>query len=57
MGDKARLAMQNNPNTFADCSNTVCANNGPGDFPTTTGLASNAPTADQANVIVSPSQV
>ena len=57
MGDKARLAMQNNPNTFANCSNAVCANNGPGDFPTTTGLASNAPTADQANIVVSPSQV
>ena len=35
---------------------TVCAQ-GPGDFPTTTGVAANPPTADSANVIVESGQV
>lgn len=38
---------------------TVCAQTptGPGDFPTSTGIAANPPAAGSANVIVAPSQV
>lgn len=38
---------------------TVCAQTptGPGDFPTSTGIAANPPSAGSANVIVAPSQV
>lgn len=44
---------------FTGQQSTVCVQSptGPGDFPTTTGIAANPPTADSASVVVSPSDV
>lgn len=49
--------LQNNQSLLASACNTQACAMGQGDFPTTPGLASNAPTADQADVIVNPTQV
>ena len=35
----------------------VCGPSGPGDFPTTTGIAANPPTASSASIIVNPTDV
>lgn len=44
---------------FTGQQSTVCAEipTGPGDFPTSTGIAANPPTASSASIIVDPSQV
>ncbi|KQW18092.1 hypothetical protein ASC80_21905 [Afipia sp. Root123D2] len=53
--------MSNNARALADpnCKDgqAVCGPSGPGDFPTTTGVAANPPTASSASIVVSPTDV
>ena len=53
--------MANNARALADpnCKDgqAVCGPSGPGDFPTTTGVAANPPTAGSASIVVGPSDV
>lgn len=53
--------MANNARALADpnCKDgqAVCGPSGPGDFPTTTGVAANPPTASSASIVVSPTDV
>lgn len=53
--------MANNARSLADpnCKDgeAVCGPSGPGDFPTTTGVAANPPTASSASIVVSPTDV
>jgi len=53
--------MANNARAMADpnCQDgeAVCGPSGPGDFPTSTGIAANPPTASSASIVVSPTDV
>ena len=53
--------MANNARAMADpnCQDgqAVCGPSGPGDFPTSTGIAANPPAASSASIIVSPTDV
>lgn len=53
--------MANNAGALADpnCKDgqAVCGPSGPGDFPTSTGIAANPPTAGSASIIVAPTDV
>jgi hypothetical protein len=53
--------MANNARAMADpnCQDgqAVCGPSGPGDFPTSTGIAANPPTASTASIVVSPTDV
>ena len=53
--------MANNARSLADASckdgQAVCGPSGPGDFPTTTGIAANPPSASSANLIVDSADV
>lgn len=53
--------MANNARAQADSNckdgQAVCAPAGPGDFPTSTGVAANPPTATSASIVVAPSDV
>lgn len=53
--------MANNARTMGDpnCQDgqAVCGPSGPGDFPTSTGIAVNPPTASSASIIVNPTDV
>ncbi|GLK73659.1 transglycosylase SLT domain-containing protein [Ancylobacter dichloromethanicus] len=53
----ANQSLKSDPALLASACGTQACAMGPGDFSTSTGLAANAPTAEQANVIVAPSQV
>jgi len=53
--------MANNARAMADpnCQDgqAVCGPSGPGDFPTSTGIAANPPTASSASIVVNPTDV
>jgi hypothetical protein len=53
--------MANNARAMGDpnCQDgqVVCGPSGPGDFPTSTGIAANPPTASSASIVVNPSDV